>query len=596
MSDIFAFGCVLYEMFAGRKAFEGGSALEGHCRDHAHRAAADRCTASPRIPCSTMFSDAASKRIPNGDGRTSATSPASCAGSRKIPRASRSRQHRRIARGAFGRMAIVADGRARSARRRPSSAACALEGRGSGAGALLPSASRSPRRRPTIRRWRCHLTARRWLSSRPRIACRCCSSDRLGDIENRALAGTEGASLPFWSPDGRTIGFFAGDKLKRIDVAGGTPLVVADAPTPRGGAWNGDGVILFASGVGTPIKRVSTRGGPTENVTDVNAGSGPAHRLPHFLPDGKRFLFTSTLGTAETNGVYVGSLDKTPPVRLLPGDTGGRFAAPDKLLTIKQGVLQAYTFNVGSAAVQGEPIVIAQGFGGASASGGFAASDTGVLAYRAGAAQRRQLVWVNRQGHVIRIIGEAETDFIASPELSPDDQSVVVFRQPTGDNDIWVIELARNLARRVTDGPPADAHPLWDPDGLHVVFSSRRFGSGSPARLAVSGGKVEPLFSKDEDGLVLAWTRDRQYILLRRSNAKTGSDLVAVAPSGDAREVVVAQSQHDETEGQFSPDGKWVTYVSNESGHAGGIRSVVPGRPGADASVDGRRCAGPLVG
>ena len=185
------------------------------------------------------------------------------------------------------------------------------------------------------------------------------------------------------------------------------------------------------------------------------------------------------------------------------------------------------------AAVQGEPIVIAQGFGGASASGGFAASDTGVLAYRAGAAQRRQLVWVNRQGHVIRSIGEAETDFIASPELSPDDQSVVVFRQPTGDNDIWVIELARNLARRVTDGPPADAHPLWDPDGLHVVFSSRRFGSGSPARLAVSGGKVEPLFSKDEDGLVLAWTRDRQYILLRRSNAKTGSDLVAVAPGGE---------------------------------------------------------------
>ena len=241
---------------------------------------------------------------------------------------------------------------------------------------------------------------------------------------------------------------------------------------------------------------MSTRGGPTENVTDVNAGSGPAHRLPHFLPDGRRFLFTSTLGTAETNGVYVGSLDKTPPVRLLAGDTGGRFAAPDKLLTIKQGVLQAYTFNAGSAAVQGEPIVIAQGFGGASASGGFAASDTGVLAYRAGAAQRRQLVWLNRQGQVIRTVGEAETDFIASPELSPDDQSVVVFRQPTGDNDIWVIELARNLARRVTDGPPADAHPLWDPDGLHVVFSSRRFGSGSPARLAVSGGKVEPLFTR----------------------------------------------------------------------------------------------------
>ena len=108
--------------------------------------------------------------------------------------------------------------------------------------------------------------------------------------------------------------------------------------------------------------RVPARGGPAERVTQVNTGSGPAHRLPQFLPDGKRFLFSSTLGTAETNGVYLGSLDKTPPVRLLPDDTGGRFAAPDKLLTIRQGALQAYGFNAASGVVQGEPVVIAQGF------------------------------------------------------------------------------------------------------------------------------------------------------------------------------------------------------------------------------------------
>jgi len=384
----------------------------------------------------------------------------------------------------------------------------------------------------------------------------------LDSVENRALPGTEGASLPFWSPDGRTIGFFAGDKLKRIDVGGGTPLVVADAPNARGGAWNAAGVILFAPGVGAPIMRVPARGGPAEQVTQVNSGSGPSHRLPQFLPDGTRFLFWSTLGTADTNGIYLGSLDKTPPVRLLPGDSGGRFAAPDKLLALSQGALQAYGFNPVSGLVHGEPVVIAQGLNAAS----FATSDTGVLAYRAGTAQRRQLVWVSRQGDVLRTIGEPDTDALSSPELSADEQAVVVFRQPTGENDIWVIELARNLARRITDGPPADAHPLWDPDGRHVVFNSRRFGAGGPARQAVTAGKAEPLFANNENGLGLSWTRNRQYILIRRNNAKSGADLVAVATGGEPREVVVAQSSSDEAEGQFSPDGRWVAFVSHDSG------------------------------
>jgi len=410
----------------------------------------------------------------------------------------------------------------------------------------------------------------------------------LDAIESRALPGTGGASYPFWSPDGRTIGFFADNKLKRIDVAGGLPLVVASAPNARGGAWNGDGVILFAPGVNAPIMRVPARGGPVERVTQVNTGSGPAHRLPQFLPDGTRFLFSSTLGTGDTNGVYLGSLDKTPPVRLLPGDTGGRFAAPDKLLTISQGALQAYSFNAASGVVQGEPVVIAQGFAGAAANGVFATSDTGVLAYRAGTEQRRQLVWVNRQGAVLRALGEPETDFIASPELSADEQSVVVFLQRAGDNDIWLIELARNLARRITDGPPADGHPLWDPDGQHVVFNSQRFGRSGPARQAVSGGKAEPLFANGESGQALSWTRDRQYILMRRNSAKSDPDLVAVATSGEPREVVVAQSQYDETEGQFSPDGRWVAFVSNESGRAEVfVQSFPEGRARTQVSTAG---------
>jgi Tol biopolymer transport system component/tRNA A-37 threonylcarbamoyl transferase component Bud32 len=561
-ADIFAFGCVLYEMLAGRKAFEGASAVTVIAAimssepppiaalqsthpllDHVLR----RCLEKDRERRWQSIRDVAAElRWIVGHP---IAAPAAAA-----PRARPSR----VGRVAMAVGLILA------------TAAVALgvrAVRGLGAAPDLPTLRFEVSTPPTD-------DASIALSPDGTRIAFVANQDHvpvlwvrsLDALENRALAGTEGASFPFWSPDGRSIGFFAGDKLKRIDVAGGTPLVVADVPNARGGTWNADGVILVVPGVTGPIKRVAARGGPVESVTHVNAGSGPAHRLPQFLPDGKRFLFSSALGTAATNGVYLGSLDKTPPVRLLPDDTGGRFAAPDKLLAIRQGALQAYSFNAASGAVQGEPVVIAQGFAGAAANGVFATSDTGVLAYRTGTAQRRQLVWVNRQGAVLRAIGEPETDFIASPELSPDEQSVVVFLQRTGDNDIWVIELARNLARRVTDGPPADAHPLWDPDGQHVVFSSRRFGGGGPARQAVSGGKAEPLFANGENGLALSWTRDRQYILIRRDGATSGSDLVAVATGGERREVVVAQSQYDETEGQFSSDGRWVAFVSNDSG------------------------------
>src|SRR6185295_10021013 len=169
--------------------------------------------------------------------------------------------------------------------------------------------------------------------------------------ESRALPGTENASNPFWSPDGRSIGFFADGKVKRIDVDGGRPLVVADAANGRGGTWNSDGVILFSPGVSNPIMRVSNRGGPAERATEPNTGgSGPDHRWPQFLPDGKRFLFSSTLGAPGTRGIFIGSLDKTPYVRVLAGDGAGRFAAPDRLLTTSQGALQVYKFDPATGA------------------------------------------------------------------------------------------------------------------------------------------------------------------------------------------------------------------------------------------------------
>ena len=386
----------------------------------------------------------------------------------------------------------------------------------------------------------------------------------LGALESQALPGTERASMPFWSPDGRSVAFFADLKLKRIDPGADAPLVIADAPNARGGAWGQNGVILFASGVAAGIKQVPSTGGAPRDVTSPDIG--PDHRWPHFLPDGRHFLFSSTLGTPESNGVYVGAL-ADPGIRRVHGSDGAaRFAPPDTLLTIEQGALHAYRFDPATQTVDGEPTVIAQGFAGALAGGGFSTATANVLAYRAGTAQARQLVWVDRKGNVERRIGEPLVDFRASPELSADEQHVLLFLQQAGDNDVWLIELARNLARRLTDGRPADAHPLWDPDGTHVVFYTRRFSNGGPARLPLAGGVPQPLLPTGETGHVLSWTRDRRHLLLRRQTTDRSGDLVAVPSDGRGPDVTVAGSRHDETEGQFAPDGKWVAFVTHESG------------------------------
>ena len=571
-ADIFAFGCVLYEMLAGRKPFEGATAvtviasimssepkpiesLRSHpLLDHVLR----RCLDKDRERRWQDIGDVA------GELRWIASQPlaASAPAGAQAPRIPT-----RVLTGALllALALLAVAGTLLAMRGRPAAPATPV---------LQLEVSTAPTDDPTMA-LSADGTQLAFIANRQRRPMLWVRS--LDSIESRALPGTEGASYPFWSPDGRSIAFFAEGKLKRTDVEGGRPLVIADATNGRGGTWNGDGVILFSPDVSGPLMRVSTRGGAVESVMPSGDPSGPDHRWPQFLPDGKRFLYSSTLGDAATNGIYVGSLDKTQPVRVMDGEQAGRVAAPDRLLTVVQSTLQAYKFDIASGRVQGEPQAIAQGFAGGA--GSIAVSGNGVLAYRAGTAQRRQLLWVDRQGAGQQAIGEPAADDLGSPELSPDEQSVVVFsHRGGGENDVWVIELARNLVRRVTNGPPADAHPLWDPDGRHVVFFSSRLGPRGPVRQSLADGKIESLLS--ERGVALSWTRDRTFLLLRRAGEKTGEDLVAVATTGAARVVPVAQSPHNETEGQFSPDGQAVAFVSNESGHAEVFVQAFPGAQG----------------
>jgi Tol biopolymer transport system component len=390
----------------------------------------------------------------------------------------------------------------------------------------------------------------------------------LDQVRAQPFAGTEGANYPFWAPDGHSVGFFADGKLKRFDLIGGVVQVVADAPYARGGTWNPDGVIVFAPSAADPLMRVAATGGTVAPVTRLAAGQG-SHRWPQFLPDGRRFLFLMATGQPQTRGVYVGSLDGGEPTRVMPAETAAAYAAPGFLLLVSQGLLAAYPFDAARATVAAEPIPVAQGVGtddGAFHSA-FSVSAQGVLAHRAGAGARRQLVWIDRTGKMLGGIGSPDESAHQGPELAPDGQRVALMRTVQGNFDVWLIDVGRGVPSRFTFDVAIDGTPIWSPDGSRVVFRSTRKGVYDLFEKPVSGTADEqPLLVTPQGKSPLDWSRDGRFLLYSMQDSKTATDLWALPLMGERKPFAVLQSSSDEIEGQFSPDGRWVAYASNESG------------------------------
>ena len=386
------------------------------------------------------------------------------------------------------------------------------------------------------------------------------------DSTARALPGTEGASLPFWAPNGRAIGFFAGGKLKRIDLAGGAPQILADASGARGGAWSPDGVILFGLAQQRPLMRVSATGGAAVAMTEFGAG-GFSPRWPQFLPDGRRFLYFAESGP-DTLGTYVGSLDGGTPTRVVPDDTAAVYVPPDTLLVVRQGVLMALRFDSIRAVASGEPISVAQGVGSdTTGRSAFAVSVTGVLAYRSGGVQRRQLVWMDRAGNLTGKVGGVDDSALSNPTLTADDQHVAVGRATQGNADIWLVDVARGVASRFTFGPGSENGPVWSPDGRRIVFTSTAPVVYDLFEKSASGAVDEhSLLVTPEPKWPTDWSPDGRTLLYASVSPKTGSDLWGLPLVGDKKPVPVLQTPFDEMNGQFSPDGRWIAYESNESG------------------------------
>ena len=387
----------------------------------------------------------------------------------------------------------------------------------------------------------------------------------------RPLDGTEGASKPFWAPDGRSIGFFASDQLKRIDLDGGPVRRLATAPQSRGGTWGAQGTILFAAG-SAALNAVPAVGGNPVVVTRVDRPGQTGHRFPHFLPDGRHFLFYS-LGAPESRGVYVGTLGSSDTKRLFDADSAAVFAAPDRVLFAREGALWAQRLDLPGLRPVGEPEPVSRQVAvSADQFGDVALSETavGVIAYRA-AAGTRQLRWFDRTGRQVGAIGGPDEAQPANARLSPDGRTLMLRRTLSGNTDLWLIEVSRNILRKLTFDAAREYDAVWSPAGDRIVFNSDRKGVLNLYETAVSTGGASSetlLIETAEHKNTWDWSADGRYILFSVQSSDTGNDLWALPRFGDRTPTPIARTGAHESRGRFSPDGRWVAYESTESGRS----------------------------
>ncbi|HXO41684.1 MAG TPA: protein kinase [Thermoanaerobaculia bacterium] len=394
----------------------------------------------------------------------------------------------------------------------------------------------------------------------------------LAALEARRLPGTEGARFPFWSPDGRSLGFFANGKLMRVDLAGGAAQPLASANDGRGGAWSRTGVILFAPTPIAAIHRVPASGGADEVVTRLDKTRNESdHRWPVFLPDGRHFVYLARASVPEDHALVVGSLDGPEARVLVKGlQSSIAFAASSGyLLYVRERTLVAQPFDPDRLRFTGEPVPLAQavdpiGEGTPGTAYAFFAADGSTLAYRAGVRVISQPTWFDRGGRELGRAGPPG-DF-DEPALSPDGRDVALDRNDEHlTSAVWRLDLERGALSRLSFGAGSALAPAWSPDGSRVAYTCAQLRSLC-LRVASGAGNEEVLLTSDAAKLVDDWSPDGRFLLYEEVSRKTTTDLWLLPLAGERRPALYLQTPFDETHARFSPDGRFVAYPSNESG------------------------------
>ena len=389
-------------------------------------------------------------------------------------------------------------------------------------------------------------------------------------IEAQPLPGTQGAAYPFWSPDSRHLGFSASNSMMRVAVTGGpvqTLCALSPGITARGGSWSPDGVIIFNNGP-APIHRVPAAGGTATPIGTITRGG---QQFPFFLPDGRHFLFN---GASETEtGVFVGSLDSEERTYILQSDTGAIFdASTGHMMFARQGTLLAQVFDPDTFAVTGDPFPVAERVEAGAVFGlvAFSVSSAGTLVYGIGQAfdDGLQPTWVDRKGVVIGTAGP-RSDY-RGIALSRDQSQLAAHRHADEGGDIWVTGLTRNDTARLTLDPTHENQaPVWSPSGDRIAFGSFRNGkAGLYVQPAQTTGAEQLVYEVDGNGPIVpfSWTPDASAIVFGLAQKDTRRDILMVSLDGKRVVTPLLQSTANESHGQLSPDGRWLAYMSNETG------------------------------
>ncbi|MBK5295307.1 MAG: serine/threonine-protein kinase [Acidobacteriia bacterium] len=394
----------------------------------------------------------------------------------------------------------------------------------------------------------------------------------LGSVSPQPLAGTDGASQPFWSGDGGSIAFLAGGKLKKVEATGGPPQDICDAQNFQGGAWNVDGTIIFGSAQG--LFRVSAQGGKPEAITSIGADE-TGHLWPHFLPDGRRFLYTVWAQDAGRRAVFAGTLGSKEKTRVMAAESNAGYAAPGHIVFHRTNAVYAQRFDAKTLALTGEPFRVADEVGQVNGRGRFAVAATGVLAYYQGdtggggatdGSNEWQWAWTDRSGRASEPVGPPGP--YRGVEVAPDGKRVAVHRHEANGGDIWVLEPTGSVTRLTFDATRHNSMPIWSPDGKRIIYSALKSGKWG-LYLTLSTGSVleELLFESEAMKAPMSWSPDGKRLVFWVQDPKTGGDLwMLPLDGGDKKPAPLIATAAYETHGQISPDGKWIAYTSNLTG------------------------------
>jgi Tol biopolymer transport system component/tRNA A-37 threonylcarbamoyl transferase component Bud32 len=403
------------------------------------------------------------------------------------------------------------------------------------------------------------------------------------------LAGTDGAGYPFWSPDSRSIAFVAQNALKKIAVSGGPAVPISEPASDGRGSWNADDVILFnmtAGGLG----RVSATEGASAAIA-VSLGDGE-QGLPFFLPNNRHFLYTARGADNRTVGVYVGSLDPAEESRLLLSGAAGAMYAQGHLIFQRGTALMTQAFDVRRRELIGDAVPLAGAIdvtGGLGNAGAFSVSGAGVLAFQSGIDDARsQLLWIDRNDTQLTALGEAADQ--VGPELSPDGTSAAVslLDPAKGTRDLWIYDVGRGVKTRFTDGPADELNPIWSPDGTRLAYGSTQNGPLDLYQRAVAAGpgQEQALLEGPGNKYLTSWSRDGFLMFFNGvgGSPRTLQDLWILPLVGSTRPTAFVETEAAETYGRFSSDGRWVAYASDETGRREVYVAPFPG-PGETLQV-----------